>query len=65
VVREVSRVMANQSVSITRADPVSSEGTVWSKGSGSPWAGGHQSSELAGLSGAPLTGKKEEQLFPV
>jgi hypothetical protein len=49
----------------TRTDTMSSEGPLWSMGSGSPWAGGYQSSELAGLSCAPLTRNKEVQLFPV
>jgi hypothetical protein len=60
MVCEVS-MEAGSSVSGKRVDPVSSEGPVWREGSGSSWAGGGQSSELIGLSCAPLTGRKVVQ----
>jgi hypothetical protein len=40
---------------------MSSEDPSWSEDSWSPWGGGHQSSELAGLSWVPLTERKEVQ----
>jgi hypothetical protein len=58
-------MMGGSSLVSTRAGPVDSETPAWSEGSGSPWAGGHKSCELSGLSRAPLTGRKELQLFPV
>jgi hypothetical protein len=51
--------VAHQSMS-TRADSMSSEDPPWSEDSWSP-SGGRQSSELPGLSWAPLTGRKEVQ----
>jgi hypothetical protein len=60
MVCEVS-IEAGSSVSVHRVDPMSSEGPVWRETSGSSWACGSQSSELFGLSRAPLTERKEVQ----